>query len=109
MDAKALSVRDFLADIMGGDWSHFAPPSWLTNGKKVGSMCGFSSDAAHRHPPLSPSAALSWDVLANFEITSNLHEVLSPEDIRNYQRPETLGQLYSQLETAVDSFCDLPE
>jgi hypothetical protein len=100
-----------MGDILGHDWSLFAPKQWLLDGKNDSfwSLLSNSTSTTSLPPAFTLATALSWDTLADFEITSNLQDVLSHEALRNYQRPETIGQLYSQLENVVDSFCDLPE
>lgn len=97
-----------MSDILGRDWSLFAPAAWLRDGKNQ-TVSLFVTQPTHRCLTLSPIAALSWDSLADLEVTSNLQDVLSIDAIRNYQRPETLGQLYTQLDNAIDSFCDPTE
>ena len=84
VDAKRIRVQEFLAEILGRDWSDFTPHSWLSH-------------------------TFDWDALSNFDIHSNLQDLLSNDVIQNLQMPQSLSSLKAKFDAAVDAFCDLPE
>lgn len=57
------------------------------------------------YPVRTSHAAFSWDKLGLFDVHSNLQDLLSTDALTNLTSSQTLGDLYTKFETAVDAFC----
>jgi hypothetical protein len=55
------------------------------------------------------SADFSWDSLGLFDYKSNIQDLVSLDQLHNFQMPQNLGELYTKLDTVTDHFCDEAE
>ena len=81
LDASRLRIQDFFAEVLGRDWSAFSPRSWL-------------------------SGNVTWDDIGSFDIRSNLQDLIAPDAVPLFQRPQSLGDLYTRMDTVAEAFCE---
>ncbi|KAL4514960.1 hypothetical protein Ndes2526B_g03720 [Nannochloris sp. 'desiccata'] len=80
IDAKKVKIHEFFADVLGSNWASFLPN-------------------------LFTSQNFSWDSLGLFDYRSNIQDLVSHDQLHNFQMPQNLGELYTKLDTVTDAWC----
>jgi hypothetical protein len=47
--------------------------------------------------------------LGLFDYKSNIQDLVSLDELQNFQMPQNLGELYTKLDTVTDAWCSEPE
>jgi hypothetical protein len=119
IDAKKVKIHEFFADVLGGEWASFLPNLFTSHGKYLLfnlsvipnlylSLLYFKT---HRRSLIFflSFADFSWDSLGLFDYKSNIQDLVSLDQLHNFQVPQNLGELYTKLDTVTDAWCDEAE